>query len=321
MELEKIVEYVAEDLTPSSLLGWTGYFVIWGVIIDIFYNRGNVVYPTILVFREFETTIALIFSGLLVVLYWKQSKVMRENSEIAKRQSMIQSDQVDMMEAQMKPRLRFEDLSLIGDIPSEEIRQSNPYWNHTAILEVKMTNRGEGPAHNLRTRYKFYFMTDKNGYVPFEGFGIRGVGGIFTSNDAGLNHANQTGDGETLLVDETKELISISRLSVFPYSGKAVEKEEQRDGIIDSREIPTVNTQSFGDALAGFYFDVERVGMEIYAEYETNAGNEERVIVSRFDAPIEAVEEIEDFLETGPRLAEFPIADTEKYYEELNFDW
>lgn len=306
-------------LVPQSRFGWLLYVLFTGTVFDVAYNQSQVLLLTVQLARSFETFITLLFSGLLVVLYWEQREIQKENIEIAERQAEIQENQVEIMQAQQRPRLWFGNWDLSDKQPDIEEFRENPYWDRALILKLNIGNRGEGTAHNLRVEYDFYFSLDKRSYsyfYPLAEFNLRSESAPFVWLEQISEQMLDKNVGESLDVNETRMLVSQSNLGIQLYSDKAEETEDSSG--MKGYRISTAKPESFGEALEKFYFNVDEVAIEIRISYERNSGEKEKELLTRYIADSEEVETVENIIENGSWTRNFSVGDSSKLFEKIN---
>jgi len=307
-------------LTPSSRFGWVVYIIVLGAYIDLFYNGGQSLTLAIIITRQYETVLTLAFSGLLVVLYWEQHQMQKEQADIASRQVEIQKQQIDLMEAKEEPSLWIEDCTL-SDLPADQdVAQSDPYWARTIVVNTKIKNQGQGPAYNLRVEGLFYFsrQDESGGYFhSFEPFGVRLRGTPFAHSEGFTPNMLNKGIGETLEVGETKEVSAASPLALTPYGGPAT-KEEPEGPAVSSHSIPIPEVHTLGEAIEGFYFEIEEVAMEVYVRYDSATGESSRELLDRRVANAKEVESVEDLAEKGNWIDQLKTGESGSLWQDLN---
>mgnify|MGYP000073690661 CR=1 FL=1 len=140
MNVEKYLNYVIPTSRPAKII----FTLAVVVYVDLFFLQWGITQFFVLLATEYESVITLIFSGLLVLLYWEQHRVQSKQADILQRQALL-------TEVKQKPSIELYDWEVeiveedIGEIPGKFL-----------ITRLDLENLG-GRVNDVKITGEIYF--------------------------------------------------------------------------------------------------------------------------------------------------------------------
>jgi hypothetical protein len=262
----KIFQIIDRIVFPETVFGAVIRLVLFGGMIDLVYFGSRTIGTIVILSRTYSDILTLMFSGLLVLLYFEQHRTQVKQREISEKQIEVHQTQMEIQREKNSP-----DITVEKYIPKRvEQPSSDPTQKHFISLFL-LDNAGHGPAEDIEVKYEILLKFEElNRYVRSASFGIY----VHTSR---LYDGSLIDDEDDIPVDlegsrslNSKEFGSFmtpTPIRYTPYAGPAKENEEGH-----GFTIPTEPAQNFGDAILNLEFPIEDVVIHGQLQYEDLTG-------------------------------------------------